>query len=374
MKIQAGKPVTGRDLIGREKEVALVSELLQQGQSVVLIAPRRFGKTSIVLEVLRRLKNQGHFTAYVDIFAVPGIRHLSEQITSSVLANKKLEKTFRDIRKNIGQVVKNVELKQVVEDFEFILKYTSPDSDEWELLSESIDFIDNFTGKYRKDIFCGLDEFGDIDKLDGDNIVKLFRSKIQVQQNSAYIFSGSSESMMDSLFARKNAPFYRLARIIELGYIHKDAFRKYLENAFRRTGIKAGPGVIDEILEFTKGHPYYTQLILQHIYVTQTLSAKPLSFNMKTILEELLVAEKNYLEKLWEEISARKEHRMVTMKIAEGAGSVYAELDHKSINVARTLKALRGSGYVLKSEKGRYELADPLFRHWIREKVLKIRG
>jgi len=45
----AGKPVTGRQLIGREDIIRQVSQLTLNGQSVVLVAPRRFGKTSVIL-------------------------------------------------------------------------------------------------------------------------------------------------------------------------------------------------------------------------------------------------------------------------------------------------------------------------------------
>jgi AAA+ ATPase superfamily predicted ATPase len=371
MKIQAGKPVMGKDLIGREKEIELIMTLLLQGQSVVLIAPRRFGKTSVVLEVLDRLKKDHHFSSYIDLFAVPDIRQLSEQITATVLANKKLDKVFRKFGRNISQVLKNIELKQVVEEFEFVLSYASPETDEWELLSESIDFIESYSNKYQKQIFCGLDEFGDISKLDGVRIVKLFRSKIQLQKNSAYIFSGSSESMMDSLLLKKNSPFYRLARIIEIGFIHEEDFHKYLLRTFHELNIGVTAQFINSILDFSNGHPYYTQLILQQIYIRHELTPSTFKLDLDTILEELLIHERNYLEKLWEEISRRREHRQVVMKIAENTASLYSRIDYKSINVSRTLKVLKGNGLIIKNSDDRYILSDPLFALWIRKKVLK---
>ena len=54
-----GRPVTGAELVGRETEINEIIRTLNAGQSVVLIAPRRFGKTSVMLEVLDRLDNAG---------------------------------------------------------------------------------------------------------------------------------------------------------------------------------------------------------------------------------------------------------------------------------------------------------------------------
>jgi len=44
MRLQVGKPVTGDQLVGREKEINTLEKYIALGQSVVLIAPRRFGK------------------------------------------------------------------------------------------------------------------------------------------------------------------------------------------------------------------------------------------------------------------------------------------------------------------------------------------
>jgi AAA+ ATPase superfamily predicted ATPase len=60
--ITAGKPVTGDQLIGRHKEIETINQYLDMGQSVVLIAPRRFGKTSLLLEMLRQRKEKGFIT------------------------------------------------------------------------------------------------------------------------------------------------------------------------------------------------------------------------------------------------------------------------------------------------------------------------
>jgi len=49
---QVGKPVYGNQLIGRDKELRLIKELIQAGQSIVIIAPRRMGKTSLLITSL----------------------------------------------------------------------------------------------------------------------------------------------------------------------------------------------------------------------------------------------------------------------------------------------------------------------------------
>ncbi len=73
----AGRPVVGNLLIGRDALLDELGNILTIGQSVVLIAPRRYGKTSVALEILKRFKNKAYFIADIDIFDVTDKRHLA---------------------------------------------------------------------------------------------------------------------------------------------------------------------------------------------------------------------------------------------------------------------------------------------------------
>lgn len=369
---EVGRPVVGKKLIGREDSIKQIIQSLLFNQSVVLIAPRRFGKTSILLELLDRLKNQGLFTAYIDIFATPTKSILAEQITESVLANKELDKVFANFRKSISALLKQVEFKQVVEDFEFILSFAEKVQDESELLSDSIDFIEQFAVKHNQQIICGFDEFGDIDKLDGKEAVKLFRSKIQLQQKASYIFSGSRESVMNQMFVTSKSPFYRFARIIEIKKITPSIFMNYIRNEFSKIGVAIKAESLETIIGFSRGHPYYTQLICRQLEYFVTLNDKDqIKVNdVIEAIEEAFWTEINYIEKLWEEISASREQRQTLISIARGVDSIYRSLDLNQLNVSRALRNLRTKGIITK--EGRvYCIVDPMLYYFISRDILK---
>ncbi len=368
-QIQVGKPVKGSQLIGREKEVLTISKLLLQGQSVVLIAPRRFGKTSLTLEILNRLKKQDIYTAYIDVFVTPDLESFSRKITEDVLNNRKLGKVFKKITGNIVEVFRNIELKQTIESFEFILKYSSPNPNVWELFSDSLDFINSYPKKYDRKIICAFDEFGDIKKFDGDKIVKMVRSKIQFQDHAAFIFSGSYESVMETFFVKQNSPFFRFARIIHLGYIGRDEFKNYISATLSDNEILFNEKFINEILDFTKGHPYYTQLVLQQILLNKSTGLNQKNVSLFDILQQLLIVENNYLEKQWEDISKSRELVQTLIAVVKYGKSLYSHLDTKKINPGRALKKLTGSGLLFRENKG-YHLSDPLFELWVKEKII----
>ena len=354
----------------QEIRICCTTRRVKQGKSVVIIAPRRYGKTSVILELLNQLKSLNYYTSTVDVFATPGIKYLAERITESVLRNSVLDFAFKRIKSNLSEIVKNIKLRRVVEDFEFILQFQDQSYDSWDLLSESIDFIDDFSKKKNKKIICAFDEFGDIRKLDGEKIVKLFRSKIQLHQQATYLFSGSYESVMDSLFIKNNAPFFRFARIINLGYINHEDYLEYLLKTFKKEKIKNEAWLAENILKFTNGHPYYTQLVLQQLLLSDDDRVISNEDDLAEVFRQLLFIEKNYLEKVWEDIYASNDQVQILLTIAENKQSIYSALDPKKINISRTTRKLLGRGIIYKTGNS-YKFTDPLLEFWIKENVLR---
>jgi AAA+ ATPase superfamily predicted ATPase len=361
---QIGKPVKGKDFIGREKELTMLMQYIKMGQSVVLIAPRRFGKTSLVLEALSQLKKQKYYTAFIDIFTNPTLDLLSSAITQEVLQNHKLHKQFAKAKNSAVAMIQNIKLKTVLEDFQFIVGFVDDNKDSWELLSESVDFVDSFAKKHSAKMVCAYDEFGDIKKFDSKGgLIKMFRSKIQQHNNSTYIFSGSYESVMQNMFVSSKAPFYRLAHIIHIGYLDKTSISKYLKNKFTDLKISLPDDFVEGIVETTMGHPYYSQLAVQQVVLFNVFNRRTPSLN--ELLDQMLATEKDYLEKSWEDISNNREFIYTIRAIAENSKNVYSRLKAKNINVGRATKTLEGMGILFKDKDKGYYLSDPLLKQWI---------
>ena len=115
-----GVPVTGNDFVGRNEELRAIGHSLQNGQSVVVIAPRRFGKTSLILTILQGLQRGGSYVADVDLFTILNRKRLAESIVEKTLENKKIERVVSRIKKGVSQAFKNIEIRQVIEDYELV--------------------------------------------------------------------------------------------------------------------------------------------------------------------------------------------------------------------------------------------------------------
>ena len=67
LKNRFGPWVIGEDFWDRKREMDRLFELIKEGDSLLMAAPRRIGKTSLVREALRRLQLEGgYYGLFVD--------------------------------------------------------------------------------------------------------------------------------------------------------------------------------------------------------------------------------------------------------------------------------------------------------------------
>jgi hypothetical protein len=68
IKNKYGPWVSGEDFFNRKKEIKRLTALINEGNNILLVAPRRVGKTSLIHETFRRLdKNETDYHIFVDV-------------------------------------------------------------------------------------------------------------------------------------------------------------------------------------------------------------------------------------------------------------------------------------------------------------------
>ena len=155
-----------------------------------------------------------------------------------------------------------------------------------------------------------------------------------------------------------------MTRIIELGNIDNHDFEIYLQRVFNENNIVIDIHRISEILLFTNGHPYYTQLYAQELMINYKLSDNKVLASHEDMIQQLLIVEKSFLESNWEDISKKRENKVILTAIAKGVVSIYSEIDNKKVNIARAINSLKRQGLISMKDKS-YALNDPLFNEWI---------
>jgi len=92
--IPVGNPAVGNDFIDREKEISLILSTLEK-DSVLLIAPRRFGKTSIMRKIEKELLGADDICVFLEVEDVNSPHRFISEIVMALIENEKIERRTR---------------------------------------------------------------------------------------------------------------------------------------------------------------------------------------------------------------------------------------------------------------------------------------
>jgi DNA-binding PadR family transcriptional regulator len=240
----------------------------------------------------------------------------------------------------------------------------SPGADGHEALEDVLNLIDSL-GSPKKRIVVVLDEFQEIFRI-GEGLDRMLRSVLQSHTNVNYLFLGSAESMIRSIFETKRSPFYHFASLMTLGPLPVKEFSQYLEERF--AGVAENPALMAAaILSITGAHPYYTQQLA--FYVWERISTTGIAITVvEDAISEILACHDYDYERLWN--SLNRTDMKVMIGLAYGgseplSGSFINNTGTGSTStVYSSLKRLTSQGLLIRQGSD-YLYDDPFFKRWI---------
>lgn len=110
MRNVTGPPVTGDDLFGRRDEIDRLWAGLERDEHLLMLAPRRVGKTSLMLE-LKRDPRAGWDVVYIDVEAEEGAADLFARVEAALLQHPRYRTWFTSGRFQVRSALDSI--KQV---------------------------------------------------------------------------------------------------------------------------------------------------------------------------------------------------------------------------------------------------------------------
>jgi AAA+ ATPase superfamily predicted ATPase len=347
----------------RETEVASLVADARNGQDVVVFAPRRYGKSSLVWRVAQELIKQDILVAQVDLMRTPTKDQLAAKLARSIHENlasrlwnaKERLKVFAGLR--LKPTI-TVDPNDGAVSFSFDARAAAEDIDA--TLEELLTMLGHIAADRDRRVVLVLDEFQEVVDID-PSLIKLMRSVFQEQPDVAHIYLGSKRHMMRQIFSDENEPFWRSAKQTELDVIPPDLFTPYALARFKETGKELDPATCEGALALTGGHPYATQELLYFLWEEGTLDRA---------LEATLRSEHSHFSLIWDNASGAQK-RVLQALAEEGPGRPLGS-DYQrrhslppTPTVQTALGALERTELVRRTGRGEYRIAEPFLTQWI---------
>ncbi len=356
----------------REDERAELVADVRNGQDVVVFAPRRCGKSSLVWSATQALTREGILVSHVDLMTTPTKERLAAALARSIYEEiaspleRLKERALAPFRGLQVQPTVTVDPEDGSLSFSFALDRSDADIDA--TLERLLQLPAELGGAGKRRTALVLDEFQEIVGVD-PMLPRLLRSVFQQQPEVAHVYLGSKRHVMKKIFSNANEPFWRSAKSIELGTIAADAFAAFLVGRFKATGRAAGEEAVRDLLAITDGHPYATQELAYFLWEQVPAGESVSAERLRSALAAVLRSEHAHFTLLWEDASAVQ--RILLQALARDPGRPFTAAYRSrhnlpaSTNVQKALKALE-QREVVGGSAGRYRIVEPFLAEWLK--------
>ncbi|MFL5953591.1 MAG: AAA family ATPase [Gaiellaceae bacterium] len=355
----------------RERETRELVRDLWSGQNVVLFAPRRYGKSSLVWRAAQQLiAEEGMRVAHVDLLATPSKEKFAEKLAATIYED--VAPPLARARDRVTSLFGGLRISPSVTfdtaggiSFSFAAGHAPQDVDA--TLERLFELPAQLAAEHKLHVAIVFDEFQEIVALD-PRLPALMRSVFQRQPEVAHVYLGSKRKMMNRLFNDENEPFWRSAKQMEIGPIDPNEFVPFIEAQFARTDRGLATGVIDNVLTITRGHPYATQELCYFLWDLVPEGFSAMAGDVEDALAAVLRSEHAHFSRVWED--AARGQRLVLQALAAEPHTPISEEYRRRHNLppdATVRKALRtlGDDEIVTRDVSGYRIAEPFLAEWI---------
>jgi len=180
-----GETVSGDNFCDRAREMKELIADIKNGQNVIIFSPRRYGKTSLIKQALRKAKAQGILTFYIDLYPAINKGKFIEIYAGAISSG--IPGGARQVVKKIKEYLPRIIPKVVMDDQAFHLEF---EFDRVGSISPNIDgllcAVNKEADRQNKSAVVVFDEFQEIANIQ-KALKKLLKKELIQQENGSYI-------------------------------------------------------------------------------------------------------------------------------------------------------------------------------------------
>jgi uncharacterized protein len=357
----------------REDELTELVADMRNGQDVLVYAPRRYGKSSLVLRAAQDALREQILVGYCDLLRITSKERFAAALARTIHVD--VDSPAGQALDRAAELFRGLRIRPTIEldPDDGTLSFSFRASHRAQAIDDTIEALLELPGKLAVErgrrVVLIFDEFQEIVDLD-PKFPNLLRSVFQAQPEVCHVYLGSKRHVLDRIFNDRNEPFWRSAKSLEIGLISKAKFARFVRGRFEGTEKGIVDEALDRLLETTGGHPYGTQELAYELWQLVPAGRFAQASDVDAALDRVLRAEHNHLERLWEDAAA-SQRRLLVALAADPTPSPYAaeyRLAYdlpaaSSLQVA--LEALVKKELVARTEEGLYALAEPFLAEWV---------
>jgi uncharacterized protein len=358
----------------REDELRELVSDMRNGQNVLVYAPRRYGKSSLVLRAAQEAMEAKALVGYCDLMKTPTKERFAAALAKTIYTDiaspmgqvfERAADLFRGLR-----VVPSMEVDPSDGSLRFSFQTGRRKGDIDETIERLLELLGELAGERKRRVVMIFDEFQEILALD-KQYPNLMRAVFQGQPEVSHVYLGSKRHILERIFNDKNEPFWRSAKQLEIGPIPLTKFASFLQERFAGSGKRIGHEPLQRLLAASGGHPYGTQELAYFVWELVPAGGEATVAEVEEALGRVLRSEHNHFAQLWDDAPAPQ--RLLLIALAdEPSAAVYSADYHARHELPGTptlqtaLTGLVKKEIVGRNQEGEYLVVEPFLAEWVK--------
>ena len=369
-----GVAVSDYNFIGREQETKRLLNNFRGGINVILMSPRRLGKTSLVKHVCNKLDEEDIITVYLDIFGCKSEYDFYNKLAAEVLKQtaSKHELWLEEAKEFIYRLTPKISFSpEPNADFAISLGITPKTHTPEEVLG----MAEKIAIKKGKRIVICIDEFQQIGEMaNSKQIQARLRTVWQHQKQVSYCLFGSKHHLMSAIFLHRSMPFYQFGDIISLDKIATADWVEYIVSHFADGKRTISRALAKDICKFTENYSAYVQQLSWLVFTQKEEGETVTEEDVKQAMNDLLATNEILFMQMIEPLSEYQLNflRAIASGVTKdfGLSEVREEYKLGSYSNINRLKTALLERDLIEKRGAETVMTDPVFAKWIKRKVM----
>lgn len=342
------------------------------GNNLVLISPRRMGKTGLIRYCfMSEALSCGYNTIYVDILQTSSLKEftfaLGKEIFDSLQPlGRKTVQRFMALLKSLSG---SFGIDTVTGSPTFNIQLGDIEAPEY-----TLEEIFRFLEEQENRTILAIDEFQQIARYPEKNVEALLRSHIQRSAKCNFIFAGSERHMMQQMFTSSARPFYNSASIMELNAIPLPVYSEFVGKLFVEAGKRIESQNIEYAYTLFEGHTYYMQKCFNYAYSATTAGAECTRAIIDNAINEMLFSYDTLYREILSQLPLRQKELLYAIAKEGHARAITSAtfIRRHSLASASSVQAaaakLRDCDLISMQNRS-YSVSDKLLHLWIKRNI-----
>lgn len=262
----------GKAFCNRANETQKLLENIEANKHTLLIAPRRFGKTSLAEKAIAKFKLPHVSVSFNTCSDEQDVAQLVSSAASQLIGQSfnQADKLLNLIKNSVKHLTPKISIGGKFIQLELVPE--SRKTPAQTIIAESLMLVEKlFTEKNNQRAVMLLDEFQTVGQIaKGKGVEAAIRNAAQDMAHLTIIFSGSNRSLLNTMFEDENRPLYKLCRKLYLSRIDVEHYHSHLNEAAKVAWNEPLPqAVFDKIMLLSERHPYYVNYLCDVVWTEQ---------------------------------------------------------------------------------------------------------